>query len=226
MATRSPDHLGLLGPVITADVLYHGRLVGRFGIDHLTDHAARLVGRHRFHVGCEIVVVLRHASLNPLTMCARVETVDSERAALDIELQPSFVTRHRLRRFADVAVEQAPQPTRILVVDRDTDARAALVRELGELIDVTCVTATAPLEAVRHIEHERFHTVFVNVDQNDGVPLLAYFAERASFVRRIAIAASDDGTLVASGRAHALLRTPWDRVSLVETLRQSVCEWP
>jgi hypothetical protein len=199
-------------------------LVGRFCIDHLTDRMAVLVGRHRIHAGSEIVVVLRHTTMNPLTTCARVGRVDSARAAIEIEFQPALMARHRLRRFADVAIEQAHQTARFLVVDRDAGARAALAHELRDLMDVTCLSATAPLEVVHHVEHDRLHTVFVNVDQGDGIPLLRYLAERASYVRRIALGAGDKVALIASGRAHAFLRTPWDRSALVATLRRWVCE--
>ena len=217
--------------VATAVVFSSGQMHGNFLVQDLSVGGACLMGhldtapgkkltvlmhvpgRPAFSV---VAVVVRHDALGPTRARTAVTFVHLTAEQEDTIQEAIVVALER---------ERARQLATVLVISSDDESRGALEHDLGTL-GVVAVAVATPLEALAWLErpNARIATVVVDVSPgaSQGLDVLDFVGENHPRIQRVVMA--DEvrpfrlDLALRSGRAHRVLRKPWDRHHLEEAV--------
>jgi CheY-like chemotaxis protein len=219
--------------VATAVVFSEGQLHGNFLVQDLSVGGACLMGHFSTPPGRRltlmlqfrgkpafsvVAVVVRHDNLGPTRQRTAVRFIelDAEQEDTIQEALVATLERERARLLATV-----------LVISADDESRDALEHDLHEL-GVQAVTVATPLEALAWLErpNARITTVVVDVSPGaaQGLDVLDFVGENHPRLQRVVMA--DEvrpfrlDLALRSGRAHRVLKKPWDRHGLEEALAE------
>lgn len=212
--------------VATAMVFSSNRLHGTFLVQDLSAGGARLVGRVEAAKDDPLTVLLQFPGRAGFSVAARVARHDGR----DGEARTAVV-------FVDLAPEEedaiheaivvalARNAATVLVIDREGPSRDALERDLRSL-GHQAVSVTTPLEAISWLDRPdgRIATVLVDVSDGaaQGLEVLDFVGEHHPRIRRVVVGEGFRSDLaLRSGRAHRVLRKPWNRDALAETLARA-----
>jgi CheY-like chemotaxis protein len=170
-------------------------------------------GRPAFSV---MAVVVRHDDLGPTRERTAVSFVELT-AEQEDTIQEAIV--------AALERERARLLATVLVISSDDESRGALEHDLRAL-GVEAVAVGTPLEALAWLERPgtRIATVVVDVSPGaaQGLDVLDFVGENHPRIQRVVMA--DEvrpfrlDLALRSGRAHRVLRKPWDRHRLEEAV--------
>jgi CheY-like chemotaxis protein len=219
--------------VATAVVFSSGQLHGNFLVQDLSVGGACLMGHFTTPPGRHLTLMLqfpgkpafsvsaavvRHDNLGPTRQRTAVRFVqlDAEQEDAIQEALVATLERERARLLATV-----------LVISSDDESRDALEHDLLDL-GVQAVTVATPLEALAWLErpNTRITTVVVDVSPGaaQGLDVLDFVGENHPRIQRVVMA--DEvrpfrlDLALRSGRAHRVLRKPWDRDGLQDAVAE------
>jgi CheY-like chemotaxis protein len=217
--------------VATAVVFSSGQMHGNFLVQDLSVGGACLMGHLDAMPGMKLTVLLtfpgriafsvaavvvRHDALGPTRERTAVTFVDLT-AEQEDSIQEAIV--------AALERERARLLATVLVISADDESRGALEYDLRAL-GVEAVAVATPLEALAWLErpNARIATVVVDVSPGaaQGLDVLDFVGENHPRIQRVVMA--DEmrpfrlDLALRSGRAHRVLRKPWDRRLLEEAL--------
>jgi len=217
--------------VATAVVFSSGQMHGNFLVQDLSVGGACLMGHFSTPPGRRLTVMLqfpgkpgfsvaavvvRHDTLGPTSQRTAVRFVelDAEQEDAIQEALVATLERERDRLLATV-----------LVISADDDSRDALEHDLRDL-GVQAVTVATPLEALAWLERPNARITTVVVDVSPGaaqaLDVLDFVGANHPGLQRVVMA--DEvrpfrlDLALRSGRAHRVLRKPWDRHGLEEAV--------
>jgi len=216
----------------TAVVFSSGQMHGNFLVQDLSVGGACLMGHLRSTPGMRLTVLLhfpgkpafsvgavvvRHDDLGPTRERTAVSFVGLT-AEQEDSIQEAIV--------AALERERARQLATVLVISSDDESRGALEHDLRALLGVEAVAVGTPLEALTWLERPgtRIATVVVDVSPGaaQGLDVLDFVGENHPRIQRVVMA--DEvrpfrlDLALRSGRAHRVLRKPWDRHHLEEAV--------
>jgi CheY-like chemotaxis protein len=217
--------------VATATVFSTGEMHGTFLVQDLSVGGACLIGQLITQAGQRLnllmqfpgkptfslrAVVVRHDELGPTRQRTAISFVELTAEQEDTIQEAVVATLER---------EQERLLATVLVISSDDLSRATLEHDLHAL-GVTAVTVATPLEALAWLERPgtRIATIMVDVSPGaaQGLDVLDFVGENHPTIQRVVM---DDelrpfrlDLAVRSGRAHRVLRKPWDRDHLRQAL--------
>lgn len=218
--------------VATAVVFTRDRMHGTFFVQDLSAGGAYLLGHLDVHPGEKITTLLRFPGKAPFSVEARVVRHEPRTSAHDDHTAISFLgllaEQEDIIHEAIVAAlerETARLSATILVIDPDDATRDALEHDLRALGHQPLAVST-PLEALSWLERPGTHisTVFVDVTPGSaqGLDVLDFLGEHHPEIRRVVMAGEVRpfrlDLALRSGRAHQVLKKPWDRRHLAEAV--------
>jgi CheY-like chemotaxis protein len=235
MASQSENRRHARSEVVaTAVVFSSGHMHGTFLVQDLSVGGACLMGHFTNPPGKRLHLLLQFPGKPPFSVAAEVVRHDTlgptrERTAV------SFVALHAEQEdaiqeaiVAALERERARLLATVLVISPDDLSRGALEEDL-QALGVAAVTVSTPLEALAWLERPgaRIATVVVDVSPGaaQGLDVLDFVGENHPDIRRVVMA--DElrpfrlDLALRSGRAHQVLRKPWDRNHLREALAPS-----
>jgi CheY-like chemotaxis protein len=217
--------------VATAVVFAAGHMHGTFLVQDLSVGGACLMGHFTSAPGKRLHLLLQFPGKPPFSVAAEVVRHDTlgptrERTAV------TFIGLHAEQEdaiqeaiVAALERERARLLATVLVISADDLSRGALEEDLHAL-GVEAVTVSTPLEALAWLERPGacIATVVVDVSPGaaQGLDVLDFVGENHPDIRRVVMA--DEvrpfrlDLALRSGRAHQVLRKPWDRSHLREAL--------
>lgn len=228
-----------------AHLIRRERWLGNYAVDDLSAGGAALIGAPRLEAGDEVDVILHVYGETPVALSARVARAPAggtvalafSRASPQLEERLNATVlayRERAETAALTGVADGPagaaddpagaEPTAV-VVDDQPEVSAALAREL-EALGVRAIRAQSPLEAIEAIEDNapaiRFVLVDLALGRADGTDLLAWVADEHPGVRRVLMSGVLEPKALSDAlmrrKVHAILRKPWTRYQLSQTL--------
>jgi CheY-like chemotaxis protein len=209
--------------VATVVVFSSDHLHGTYLVQDLSAGGARIVGHIDARPGDSVTALLQMPGKTGFSIAARI--VRHERREDQSYTALSFVdlsAEDEDSIHEAILASLARSVATVLVVDRDGSSRDALERDLRSLGHEAVGVAT-PLEAIAWLDRPdgRISTVVVDVSEGptQGLDVLDFVGEHHPRIRRLVVAEGYRSDLALhSGRAHGVLRKPWDRLSLAETL--------
>jgi CheY-like chemotaxis protein len=217
--------------VATAVVFSSGQMHGNFLVQDLSVGGACLMGHFTTPPGRRLTVMLQFPGKPAFSVVARLVRHDTlgptrERTAVTfIELEAEQEDAIQEALVATLERERARLRATVLVISADDESRDALEHDLRAL-GVEAVTVATPLEALAWLERPgaSIATVVVDVSPGaaQGLDVLDFVGESHPGIQRVVMA--DEmrpfrlDLALRSGRAHRVLRKPWDRDHLQEAL--------
>jgi CheY-like chemotaxis protein len=217
--------------VATAVVFSSGQMHGSFLVQDLSVGGACLMGHFSTPPGRRLTMMLQFPGKPAFTVAAVVVRHDDlgptrERTAVRfVELDAEQEDTIQEALVAALERERARLLATVLVISADDDSRAALEHDLRDL-GVEAVTVATPLEALAWLErpNARITTVVVDVSPGaaQGLDVLDFVGENHPRLQRVVMA--DEvrpfrlDLALRSGRAHRVLKKPWDRHGLEEAV--------
>lgn len=217
--------------VATAVVFSAGQMHGNFLVQDLSVGGACLMGHLDAMPGMKLTVMLQFPGGTAFSVAAVVVRHDAlgptrERTAVTfVGLTPEQEDTVQEAIVAALERERARLLATVLVISGDDQSRGALEYDLREL-GVEAVGVGTPLEALAWLERPdtRIATVVVDVSPGaaQGLDVLDFVGENHPRIQRVVMA--DElrpfrlDLALRSGRAHRVLRKPWDRRLLVEAV--------
>jgi CheY-like chemotaxis protein len=217
--------------VATAVVFAPGQMHGTYLVQDLSVGGACLMGRLQTEAGQRLnllmtfpgkpafsvrAVVVRHDDLGPTRQRTAVTFVELTAEQEDTIQEALVATLER---------ERARLLATVLVISSDDLSRTTLEHDLHAL-GVTAVAVATPLEALAWLERPgaRICTIVVDVSPGaaQGLDVLDFVGENHPSIERVVMA--DElrpfrlDLALRSGRAHRVLRKPWDHAHLREAL--------
>lgn len=217
--------------VATAVVFSAGQLHGHFLVQDLSVGGACLMGHFTTPPGRRLTMMLQFPGKPAFSVNALLVRHDAlgplrERTAVTfVELEPEQEDAIQEAIVAALERERARLLATVLVISADDDSRIALEHDLG-LLGVQAVAVATPLEALGCLERPgtRIATVVVDVSPGPGagagvgLDVLDFVGEAHPRIQRVVMA--DEvrpfrlDLALRSGRAHRVLKKPWDRPGL------------
>jgi CheY-like chemotaxis protein len=217
--------------VATAVVFSAGQMHGNFLLQDLSAGGACLMGHLDTSPGQRLTVLLHFPGTSPFSVTAVVVRHDAlgptrERTAVTFtNLSPEQEDAIQEAIVATLERERARQAATVLVISPDDDSRNTLEHDLRAL-GVEAVSVATPLEALGWLERPDGRIAIIVVDVSPGAPqgldVLDFVGENHPRIKRVVMA--DEmrplrlDLAVRSGRAHRVLRKPWNRRGLEEAL--------
>lgn len=221
--------------VATAVVFSTGQLHGSFLIQDLSVGGACLVGHFTSPPDAHLTLLLQFPGKPSFSVPATIvrhDTIGPTRARTAVRFVDLTATQEDAIQEMIVAAlerERARQAATVLVVSPDDNSRDALEHDLHTL-GVEAVTVSTPLEALTWLERPngRIATVVVEVSPaaTQGLDVLDFVGENHPRIDRVMMA--DEirpfrlDLAIRSGRAHRVLRKPWDQHRLQEAIRRAL----
>lgn len=218
--------------VATTVVFSRDKMHGTFFVQDLSAGGACLLGHLDAHPGDRITLLLRFPGKAPFSVEARVVRHEPRTSVQDDHTAVSFLgllaEQEDIIHEAIVAAlerETARLAATILVIDPDDATREALENDLRALGHQPLAVST-PLEALSWLERPgaRISTVFVDMTpgSSNGLDVLDFLGEHHPDIRRVVMAGETRpfrlDLALRSGRAHQVLKKPWDRRRLAEAV--------
>jgi hypothetical protein len=215
----------------TAMVFSPEKMHGTFLVQDLSAGGACLVGHLDPEVQGPLTLLLQFPGKTPFAVTARVARHDhaglsSSRTAVtfvDLTGEQEDVIQQAIA--TAVERERARLRATVLVLAPDDESRDALETDLRAL-GLEPVGVSTPLEALAWLERpgNRITTALVDVSPGGpvGLDVLEFLGEHYPTIQRVVMA--DEGRpfrldlALSSGRAHRVLRKPWDRRRLAEAM--------
>jgi len=195
-------------------------------VEELSSGRAQLVTMGVPAVGEHLQLLFETAAREPFEMTARTKRVEALDECWNLVSVEVMVARDPTRQAIQQLILRALERRRLggrklaLVVDDEPEIRRALGRDLNR-IGLATVPVATPYEAIRVIQDPNtvidIALIDLGLGEADGLDLIQYLASRYPGIRRVVMSGSrldDLENAVATGQAHALLRKPWQRVSL------------
>jgi CheY-like chemotaxis protein len=217
--------------VATAVVFSAGQMHGNFLVQDLSVGGACLMGHFTTPPGRRLTVMLQFPGRQAFSVTAKVVRHDNlgptrERTAVrfvELDAEQEDLIQEAL--VATLERERERLLATVLVISADDESRDALEHDLRDL-GVQAVTVATPLEALAWLErpNARITTVVVDVSPGaaQGLDVLDFVGENHPGLQRVMMA--DEvrpfrlDLALRSGRAHRVLRKPWDRDQLAEAV--------
>ena len=217
--------------VATAVVFSSGHLHGTFLVQDLSAGGACLMGHLEAAPGMRLGLLMRFPSRTTLSVSAvvvRHDTLGPTRERTAVTFVDLTAEQEDLIQEAIVAAlerERARLGATVLVISADDGSRATLEHDLRAL-GREAVSVSTPLEALAWLERPGtcIETVVVDVSPGatQGLDVLDFVGEAHPTMRRVVMADEVHpfrlDLALRSGRAHRVLRKPWDRDHLQEAL--------
>jgi len=217
--------------VATAVVFSSGQMHGNFLVQDLSVGGACLMGHLQTRPGMRLTVLLTFPGRPAFSVAAVVVRHDAlgptraRTAVTFIELTAEQEDTIQEAIVAALERERQRMLATVLVISPDDDSRGALENDLRAL-GVEAVAVGTPLEALAWLERPgtRIATVVVDVSPgaSQGLDVLDFVGENHPRIQRVVMA--DEvrpfrlDLALRSGRAHRVLRKPWDRRLLEEVV--------
>jgi CheY-like chemotaxis protein len=231
--SRPPEHRrhARSEVVATAVVFSSGAMHGNFLVQDLSVGGACLMGHLDAMPGMRLTVLLQFPGRVAFSVAAVVVRHDAlgptrERTAvtfIDLTAEQEDTVQEAI--VAALERERARLLATVLVISADDESRGALEHDLRAL-GVEAVGVGTPLEALAWLERPgtRIATVVVDVSPGaaQGLDVLDFVGENHPRIQRVVMA--DEmrpfrlDLALRSGRAHRVLRKPWDRRLLEEAM--------
>lgn len=198
---------------------------GSFVVDDLSSGGVRLRGAIAFGEGEQVAIALTGEGIQTVELAGdvvRAELLDARWIVAVHFRELGDPIRDALRRVVlhAIARQRAAARKIVLVVDDERGIQTALAHELTLLgLDAHAVATPHGVIGCLHDPAMDVHTAFVDLGLGicDGLDVVAYLAEAYPRIRRIVMSGSRDADMeraVATGKAHAMLRKPWERSDL------------
>ncbi len=196
-----------------------------FVVDNLSSGGAQLHGAIAFGEGERVTIALSGDSIQTLQLAADVVRAELRDARWVIGVRfrnladPIHDTIRRVVLHA-ISRQRAAARTIVLVVDDERPIQVALAHELTLLgLEPHAVGTPHGVIGCLHDPAMEVHTVFVDLGLGvcDGLDVVDYLADAYPQIRRIVMSGARDDDMkraVATGKAHAMLRKPWNRSDL------------
>jgi CheY-like chemotaxis protein len=215
----------------TAMVFTAHRMHGSFLVQDLSAGGACLIGHLDTAPNARLTLLLQFPGKTPFSVSAEVVRHDERGltrartavAFIDLTADQEDVIQEAIATALER--ERARQKATVLVLAPDDDGRDALEQDLRAL-GLEPVGVGTPLEALAWLERPgmRISTVLVDVSPgvSTGLDVLDFLGEHYPAIQRVVMA--DEvrpfrlDLALRSGRAHRILRKPWDRRRLAEAM--------
>jgi CheY-like chemotaxis protein len=217
--------------VATAVVFSAGQMHGTFLVQDLSAGGACLMGHFTTRPGTRLTLLLQFPGKPHFSVAATVVRHDTlgptrERTAVNfVQLTAEQEDTIQEAIVATLERERARQAATVLVISPDDESRDALEHDLHAL-GVEAVAVSTPLEALAWLERPDgcIATIVVDVSPGaaQGLDVLDFVGENHPRIERVVMA--DEvrpfrlDLAIRSGRAHRVLRKPWDRHHLEEAV--------
>jgi CheY-like chemotaxis protein len=213
----------------TAMVFSPQKMHGNFLVRDLSAGGASLVGHLEAPLGTKLTVMLQFPGKPPFPVAATVIRHDTHGAERTAVIFSDLTAEHEdaIHETITEALERerARMSATVLVLAPEGASRDALEDDLRAL-GVEPVGVGTPLEALSWIERPgaRIATALIDVSPgaSTGLDVLEFLGEHHPDIHRVAMA--DEvrpfrlDLALRSGRAHRVLRKPWDRRRLAEAV--------
>jgi CheY-like chemotaxis protein len=215
----------------TAHIFSPEQLHGTFLVQDLSASGACLVGHLAPPPEARLTLLLQVPGKAPFSVAAQVVRHDargllrSRTAVTFLALTPEQERIIQETIAAGLERERARLSATVLVLAPEGDSREELEEDLRALGHEALAVST-PLEALAWLERPgtRIGTAVVDLSPSggSGLDMLDFLGEHHPGIQRVVIA--DDSRLLRldlalrSGRAHRVLRKPWDRHHLAEVI--------
>jgi hypothetical protein len=215
----------------TAMVFTAHRMHGTFLVQDLSAGGACLIGHLDVEPGGALTLIMQCPGRTPFSLTARVVRHDGRgltraRTALtftDLNAEQEDVIQDTIATALER--ERARLAATILVLAPEDDGRDALESDL-RAIGLEAVGVSTPLEALAWLERPGTRICIAVIDVSPGVAtgldMLEFLGEYHPHIQRVVMA--DEARpvrldlAVRTGRAHRVLRKPWDRRGLAEAV--------
>jgi CheY-like chemotaxis protein len=198
---------------------------GSFVVENLSSSGARLVGAIAFGEGERVAIALSGDGMQTIELAAEVVRAQLHDASWAVAVRfrdlpdPIHDTIQRVVMHA-LARQRLAARKIVMVVDDERAIQVALSHELT-LLGLEPHAVATPRGVVGCLQDPSLevHTAFVDLGLGvcDGLDVVAYLAEAYPGIHRVVMSGAREDDLrraVASGKAHAMLRKPWDRSDL------------
>jgi hypothetical protein len=222
MPTR--ERRGRTRHALLATALVHAgdQQLGPYVVHDLSATGARLSGAALYPVGASLTLTLDLGERRRVSLVAHVvRHARDDAQSFAVEFVPTAdAVADQIERFArELALyHRSYAALRVLVVERDDAARAALAREIGLLgrAAVTFASSATAQQWTRAPEHP-YDTALVALVRPDpaGTAFLGHLARSHPTVRRVAICHAHHAAPVGCDE---ILHTPWRRVDLARAV--------
>jgi CheY-like chemotaxis protein len=216
--------------IATALVFSPQRMHGSFLVQDLSAGGACLIGHLEVPLGARLTLLLQFPGKAPFPVAATVVRHDGPPARARTAVTFSDLTAEHEDAIQETIKdalerERARLAATVLVLAPEGDNRDALEDDLRAL-GVEPVGVSTPLEALAWLERPgaRIATALVDVSPgaSTGLDVLEFLGEHHPDIHRVVMA--DEvrpfrlDLALRSGRAHRVLRKPWDRRRLAEAV--------